>query len=181
MHADMTLVSGARGLVACVASVASSCHSRDASLPGSSSSSCPASLLLLLQDTGRLEFEYLLRLNDAVYYNLACMTERMALLNVEADLRSQVIAQVVIELNAAAAEEIRTLIKEDKEDEARKIDPAKYQNIVDLDQIFRMVKKEEEAAEAARISREREKETELMQQQAAAAGGAIHSVPPGLP
>ena len=144
-------------------------------------SSCPGSRLLLLQDTGRLEFEYLLRLNDAVYYNLACMTERMALLNVEADLRSQVIAQVVIELNAAAAEEIRTLIKEDKEDEARKIDPAKYQNIVDLDQIFRMVKKEEEEAEAARISREREKEMELTQQQAAAAGGAIHSVPPGLP
>jgi len=111
------------------------------------------------------------------------MTERMALLNVEADLRSQVIAQVVIELNDAAAEEIRTLIKEDKEDEARKIDPAKYQNIVDLDQIFRQVKKEEEDAEAARIAREKAKEMELMQQQeAAGAGGgdAIHSGPPGI-
>ena len=96
------------------------------------------------EDLGRLEFEYLLRLNDAVYYHLASMTERMALLNVEADLRSQVIAQVVIELNEAAAEEIRTLIKEDKEDEARKIDPAKYQNIVDLDQVFRAVMKQEE-------------------------------------
>ena len=46
------------------------------------------------EDQGRLEFEYLLRLNDGVYYKLACMTERMALLNVEADLRSQVIADV---------------------------------------------------------------------------------------
>ena len=111
------------------------------------------------------------------------MTERMALLNVEADLRSQVIAQVVIELNDAAAEEIRTLIKEDKEDEARKIDPAKYQNIVDLDQIFRQVKKEEEDAEAARIAREKAKEEELMpQQETAGAGGsdAIDSVPPGI-
>lgn len=107
------------------------------------------------EDTGRLEFEYLLRLNDAVYYNLATMTERMALLNVEADLRSQVIAQVVIELNDAAAEEIRTLIKEDKVDEARKIDPAKYQNIVDLDQVFRMVMKQETDAEADRIAKEK--------------------------
>lgn len=112
------------------------------------------------EDTGRLEFEYLLRLNDAVYYNLATMTERMALLNVEADLRSQVIAQVVIELNDAAAEEIRTLIKEDKVDEARKIDPAKYQNIVDLDQIFRMVMKQETEAEAQRVAQEKAKEEE---------------------
>jgi hypothetical protein len=34
----------------------------------------------------------------------------------------------------------RTLIKEDKVDEARKIDPNQYQNIVDVDEIFRKVK-----------------------------------------
>ena len=123
------------------------------------------------QDSGRLEFEYLLRLNDAVYYNLACMSERMALLNVEADLRSQVIAQVVIELNDAAAEEIRTLIKEDKVDEARKIDPAKYQNIVDLDQIFRQVMKEEKDAEAAREARERDIEQMALEQERGGGGG----------
>jgi len=71
------------------------------------------------------------------------LTEQMALLNMEADLRSQVIAQVVQDLNRAAAEEIRTLIKEDKVDEARKIDPNRYQNIVDVDEIFRKVMKEE--------------------------------------
>lgn len=133
------------------------------------------------EDEGRLEFEYLLRLNDAVYYNLACMSERMALLNVEADLRSQVIAQVVIELNDAAAEEIRTLIKEDKVDEARKIDPAKYQNIVDLDQIFRKVMKEETEAENRRMAAEHEKLR--LEQEAAEAGSRepITAVPAGVP
>ena len=33
---------------------------------------------------------------------------------------------MVLELNEAASDEIRTLIREDKMDEARKIDPAKY-------------------------------------------------------
>ena len=123
------------------------------------------------EDLGRLEFEYLLRLNDAVYYHLASMTERMALLNVEADLRSQVIAQVVIELNEAAAEEIRTLIKEDKEDEARKIDPAKYQNIVDLDQVFRAVMKQEEEEKEKLLKRA----NTLNQAQMAAAASAANA------
>jgi hypothetical protein len=129
------------------------------------------------EDTGRLEFEYLLRLNDSVYYKLACMTERMALLNVEADLRSQVIAQVVIELDKAAADEIRTLIKEDKVDEARKIDPAKYQNIVDLDQVFRQVMKEEEEEEQRRKDRAAELEAQARAEAAqAGAGDAIAAV-----
>ena len=128
------------------------------------------------EDTGRLEFEYLLRLNDAVYYNLATMSERMALLNVEADLRSQVIAQVVIELNDAAAEEIRTLIKEDKEDEARKIDPAKYQNIVDLDQIFRQVVKEEKDADSARVRAEEAKDAALLTEQQAESGARVEPI-----
>ncbi len=54
-------------------------------------------------------------------------------------IHMQVIAQVVKDLNKAAADEIRSLIREDKVDEARKIDPNNYQNIVDVDEIFRCV------------------------------------------
>jgi hypothetical protein len=49
------------------------------------------------------------RLNNSIYDNFANLTEKMALFNMEADLRSQVIAQVVQDLNRAAAEEIRSV------------------------------------------------------------------------
>ena len=133
---------------------------------------------------GRLEFEYLLRLNDGVYHQFACLTERLALLSAEADLRSQVIAQVVLELNAAASEEVRTLIREDKMDEARKIDPAKYQGIVDIDMIFRKVMEEEQELQSSQKAAEARRQSARDAEAAAAASAAAAgdaSVGPGVP
>ena len=69
-------------------------------------------------------------------------------------------------------------------DEARKIDPAKYQGIVDIDMIFRKVMEEEQELQSSQKAAEARRQSARDAEAAAAASAAAAgdaSVGPGVP